>query len=417
MSSARKIAEDLEDIRAALSGRQAPFFASLLARARVIATKSVERAGVDDRTIIYINPDWWKTLNFLEKAYVSSHEVGHAAGYHPLREKAKVPSPEKNPANHKIFNYAADATVFRMLEHLIRCPPIEKDSIDAGWVSNQTKIPADEIEKMTAEEIFDLLKKHIKVAKVGIIYDIIPGHGPKGEVAQKGNPAFRKGTAPDKVKEAWKGFVSRAYMTQRMAGTVPVGIERFVNGLIKPKIDPRSLIRHAVRVGIGKTIVSDWKRKSRRYPDVLPGIKRLTVPTIWNLIDSSGSITEDDLKLELGTVYEFSRHTKVVAVSFDTEAYEPVSGRRPSDVIARIVKKIRGGGGTEIRKALELTLKQMRYKDIVLVLTDAAIFDLETEPVKQLLSQVAYRASVCAFLTVDKEPKIPQWRTIKLRAR
>lgn len=417
MISARKIAEDLEDIRAALSGRQAPFFGSLLARARVIATTSVERAGVDDRTIIYVNPDWWKTLNFLKKAYVSSHEVGHAAGYHPLREKAKVPTPEKNPADHKIFNCAADATVFRMLEYLIRCPPIEKDSINAGWVSDQTKVPADEIEKMTAEEIFDLLKKHIKVAKVGIICDIIPGHGPKGEVVQKGDPAFRKGTAPDKVKEAWKSFVSRAYMAQRMAGTVPAGIERFVNGLIKPKLDPRALIRRAVRVGIGKTIVSDWKRKSRRYPGVLPGIKRLTTPTIWNLIDSSGSITEDDLKLELGTVYEFSRHAKVVAISFDTEAYEPVSGRRPSDVITRIAKKIHGGGGTEIRKALELTLKQMRYKDIVLVLTDAAIFDLETEPVKQLLAQVAYRASVCAFLTVDKEPKIPQWRSIKLRAR
>lgn len=417
MISARKIAEDLEDIRAALSGRQAPFFGSLLARARVIATTSVERAGVDDKTIIYVNPDWWKTLNFLEKAYVASHEVSHAGACHGIRERSRVQNPEKNPAGHKLFNYASDAIVFRMLEHLIRCPPIEKDSIGPQWVSEQTSAPIDEIEKMTVEEVFDLLKKHVKVVKVGFICDIIPGHGPKGEVVQKGDPAFRKGTAPDKVKGAWKSFVSRAYMAQRMAGTVPAGIERFVNGLIKPKLDPRALIRRAVRVGIGKTIVSDWKRKSRRYPGVLPGIKRLTTPTIWNLIDSSGSITEDDLKLELGTVYEFSRHAKVVAISFDTEAYEPVSGRRPSDVITRIAKKIHGGGGTEIRKALELTLKQMRYKDIVLVLTDAAIFDLETEPVKQLLAQVAYRASVCAFLTVDKEPKIPQWRSIKLRAR
>lgn len=417
MISARKIAEDLEDIRAALSGRQAPFFSSLLARAHVIATTSVERAGVDDRTWIYINPEWWKKLNFLEKAYICCHESGHAAGYHPLREKAKVPTPEKNPADHKLFNCGGDAIVFRMLEHLIRCPPIEKDSISPRWVSEQTGAPIDEIEKMAVEEVFDLLKKHVKVVKVGFIRDIIPGHGPKGNVVQKGDPAFREGTAPDKVKDAWKGFVSRAYMTQRMAGTVPAGIERFVNGLIKPKIDPRSLIRHAVRVGIGKTIVSDWKRKSRRYPDVLPGIKRLTTPTIWNLVDASGSITENDIKLELGTVYEFSRHAKVVAVSFDTEAYEPVSGRRPSDVITRIVKKIRGGGGTEIQKALELTLKQMRYKDIVLVLTDGHVFDLETEPVKQLLAQVAYRASVCAFLTIDKENHIPQWRSIKLRAR
>jgi predicted metal-dependent peptidase len=411
-----KIAEDLEDIRAALAGRQAPFFSSLLARARVIATTEVERAAVDDRTWMYINPKWWAERNFIEKVYVSSHEVSHVCGYHPLREKGKVPNPKKSPADHKIFNAAADSVVFTMLKSLIRCPPLEKDCISAGWVSEKTEVPAEDIEKMTVEEIFDLLKKHVKVVDVGITIDVIPGHGPKGTVVQEGHPIFREGV-PDKVKEAWKDFVTRAYMTQRAAGTVPAGIERFVNGLIKPRLDPRSIIRNAVRTGLGKMIVSDWKKKSRRYPDALPGIKRLTVPTIWNWIDASGSITENDIKLELGTTYEFSRHAKIVAGSFDAEAYELVSGKRPSDVIAKIAKKIRGGGGTEIRKVLEITFKQMRYKDIVFILTDGHIFDLETEPVKQLLAQVAHRASVCAFLTIDKENNIPPWRSIKLRAR
>ena len=77
MIPARKIAEDMEDIRAALAGRQAPFFSSLLARARVIATTGVERAAVDDRTWMYINPTYWAERSFIEKAYIVSHEIGH----------------------------------------------------------------------------------------------------------------------------------------------------------------------------------------------------------------------------------------------------------------------------------------------------------------------------------------------------
>lgn len=340
----------------------------------------------------------------------------HAAGWHPLRERSRV-DPNKNPEDHETFNCAGDAIVFEMLKSLIRCPPIEQNCITPEWVAKNTdNTPIDEIERMTVEEVFDILKKHGKRGKTKIIADLIMGRGPKGTVVQEGHPAIGKG-APDQIKEAWKDFVSRAHMTQRMAGTVPVGIERFVNELIKPKIDPRSLIRHAIRVGMGKMVVSDWKRKSRRYPGALPGIKRLTVPTVWNLIDASGSIGGDEIKLALGTVYEFSRHAKVVAISFDTEAYDVATGNRPSDVITKMVGKIRGGGGTQIQKALERTLQRMRYKDVVLVITDGEIFDIETGPVQQLLAQIAHRASVCAFLTVAKENIVPQWRSIKLTAR
>jgi predicted metal-dependent peptidase len=214
--------------------------------------------------------------------------------------------------------------------------------------------------------------------------------------------------------EEQKDFVAQAYTVQRTAGYIPEGVKRLVDSLLKPKFDPRTLLRQAVREGLGKTVAQDWQKRSRRYPD-LPGVKRFTVPKIWALVDASGSVTEQDLKLELGTLYKFAGVAEVEAVSFDTEAYEFVKGKRPSEVITRIALRIRGGGGTCIRKALEETLKRMKNRDVVSILTDGEIYDLEQDKVKQLLAQIAHRASACFFaLVTDKDLQIPGWRVIHL---
>jgi len=338
----------------------------------------------------------------------------HAGFLHCPRMVGKVP---------KVFNFAADAVVYVLLEQLMRCP--ENDYVTPEIIAKATEVGEDKIRKMSVEEVYELLMKNVKVITVSIgglsgngagndLFPEKPGNGDT-VVIQTGAPAFSK--SPSETKEAWKQFVSQAYISQRTAGTVPAGLERAVNELIKPAIDPRSLIRQAVRTGLGKLLISDWKRQSRRYPGALPGVKRLTVPTIWPMVDCSGSMGEKDIALALGAVFEFARHARINAISFDTEAYERVAARRPSEVITKISKGMKGGGGTMIQKALERTLQDMKYKDVVLVLTDGAIYDLDKPEVRQLFARLASRASVCGFLTIDAEPQIDRWRVINLRAR
>ncbi|MEM2618265.1 MAG: VWA domain-containing protein [Candidatus Hadarchaeales archaeon] len=405
----REVGEDLRLIRSALAGRIAPFLSSLLFRPRIVLTEAVETAGVTDRTM-YINPRFWKELNFVEKTYVASHEVLHMALLHLQRERAEVPDWEENPDKHRLWNYAADAVVFRFLQGLISCRTLESKAVSPVTVSKLTGEPVGRIEQMSAEDIYRLLLKHVK--KVEIQVDLLCGER-GGEVVQEGDSSLA-GASVEEARELWKSFLSRAYSLQRLAGTVPAGLERAVREILRPRINPKSLIKQMVREGLDSTVVSDWKRPSRRY-EGLPGIKRFTLPAIWCLIDASGSISERDLRLELGTVYEFARITTVHCVSFDTEAYEFVTGRNAREVVTKVAKKIKGGGGTKIEKALTETLKRMKPKDVVLLLTDGEIFDIDEERVISLLNEVASRASVAAFCLVsDKELQVPGWRSIQL---
>ena len=408
------LAEDIKRIRATLWGK-VPFISSLLGRARIVETESVPTAGVDKRSWVYINISYWEKLDLLCKTWLIAHEVaGHAAFLHPLREGSRVPNPEKQPSEHMTWNISADCAVNVMLEEFIRAPEMERFAVTAETIARLTGERVDDIKKMSVEEIYDLLQRN--AVKVEIELDLIPSCLGEGETVQEGDSAFGGDKSPAEIKEAWRGFVARAYIAQKTAGTVPAGLERIVNEFIRPSLDPRALLRQGIRAGLGKLMISDWRRPSRRYPDLLPWTRQLRIPTIWALTDASGSIGGDELKLFLGTVYEFAKHADVKVISFDTRAYELVTARRPAEVIPKVARHIRGGGGTEIRNALEQTLARMKNRDIVLVLTDMCIFDLDQPGVQHLLTAVSGRSSACAFCTTGRETLVKGWRVIRLKS-
>jgi len=158
-------------------------------------------------------------------------------------------------------------------------------------------------------------------------------------------------------------------------------------------------------------VVSDWTRPSRKNPD-LPGVKRMTIPSIFALVDTSGSIDEKELSLFVGTVLEFAGQTKVQVICWDAEAYEPV--KLPNRSVEPLKGKMKGGGGTVIRPALKKTLEQMRPLDMVAILSDFEILDWDEPEVQELLSKVAARASVAVLLSTYKEVSHPRWRFLRL---
>jgi len=105
-----------------------------------------------------------------------------------------------------------------------------------------------------------------------------------------------------------------------------------------------------------------------------------------------------------------------VVLPWDVEVYDPQKVRRPSD-ITRI--KLRGFGGTEIRKAAEKVAREMRPLDFVVILSDGYIWDLRDSPSEETLNylaRIAARASAAVFVsTIANDLKLPpRWRFIKV---
>ncbi|MEM2865731.1 MAG: hypothetical protein QW098_01120 [Candidatus Hadarchaeales archaeon] len=414
---------EIERIRAVLTAA-IPFISSLVRKSRIVFHPTLPFvSAVDENSVIHLGEDFF-SLSFEDQAFVLGHEALHVSLLHPLRAK-RVENPFA-------YNLAADVVVCHLLGQLMHTqqwvPPWEELRLPEGW------------EGCSVEEIYEWLKRSavnlvggrdltvegdssrtplegIKVLqkvrrKKMVGWDLLHTPPEGGEVLQEGDSNLYGGTVEER-EEGWREVMYQAMEVAKQAGKLPAGVARSVEEMLKPKLPVRSLLRQYIREGIGKTVVGTWTRESRKTPD-MPGIRRFTVPNIWALVDTSGSIGEEELSLFVGTIYEFNSLANITVVCWDGEAYEPIKLKQKSQVLERLREKMRGGGGTIIIPALKKTLEEMRGANIVLVLSDGHIYDWDKA--KPYLAQVARKALFSVLLWTDKEIKHPLWKSLKLTA-
>ena len=418
--------EDLKkafDEAASLVMLKSPFVGSLLYKVRVIASKFPDVAGVDRFGVVYINPDEFMKLSLRGRAFVVAHEVLHAALRHPVRGE-KVESPT-------IFNYAADAIINEALIDDGFSPEGNLKPVRAATFSFVG--PEDEIKRWSVEKLYRELMKHIKQGAAGggggsgggcipvpgtsnggdsaggglAGGDFVTPHD--GEVIREGDPKLYDENADENtINDRWRGAVENAQMVAKTAGKEPFGLLREIEAFLKPKLNWRRLLRAAISSGLQKH-VSTWKRPSRKHTD-FPGYQKYGVRRVHALVDTSGSISEEELRDFLSEVYGAARLSQVVVRAWDAQVYEKIDVKSPSDA-KKLTKRMRGGGGTTISPALRATLRELRSGDVVVVFTDGYLFD--EDEAQPLFSAVASRAK-SIVVTTDREVKAPGWTQIHL---
>lgn len=189
------------------------------------------------------------------------------------------------------------------------------------------------------------------------------------------------GAGDDAVEREWKEVVLKN--VDKMPGKNAGAWKSKLEGLYKVNTDWKKALKQV----IGKSISPEDKRSAFANKNVLVSQDRISrtdkdkydnVDYIMAFIDSSGSMSDEQLKLVLSEVYSVAQQKKplkLVVVQCDTRIQEikEYSELRQlkNDMIHATVK---GRGGTELKPCWDLLLNDPKFKrsspELVMVFTD-----------------------------------------------
>ena len=415
MKDTEKIRGDLRDVRI-FCGRYFPFVVIPLSYARIVASESVPTAGVDERGTLIINPSWWSGLKIEAKRFTSIHECLHAVLCHPWRMRG---------FDRDQYNFVADGKV----NHGISSAKVSGVDYDDGSIvtlntlATVTGLRVEDLEKMSTEEIVRILEKYggtdgspVEPKKIigeseegGIGGDLIQGTV-DGEVIQEGDRSVREPRSREELREAWKKLCEKSRAFAKQAGNMPAGLERIINEVLEVKPPWQVTVRFGLRNS--SRFDASFAYPNRRSDD-LPGPLNYRY-TVWCLIDTSGSITRDELRCFLGIARHEARNASLRVIAWDAEAYEVLRADSPHQVAGRVAAKMKGGGGTVCKPVLEKAYRLMNSGDAVIMLTDGEIFDAEKSETQEWFRKVSAKAGFAMIGYTHKPVAAPGFVTAHL---
>jgi predicted metal-dependent peptidase len=153
-------------------------------------------------------------------------------------------------------------------------------------------------------------------------------------------------------------------------GQLPASLERFTDGIIKPKLNPYETLRRFITDTARNGVT--WSRPNRRFIGrglYLPARRSLELKPLAVVVDTSGSITPEDLaqfEAEINAVLEEFK-TDILLIYCDSAA-ACIEEIRAEDLPIKI--KPVGGGGTDFRPAFQEIEKRNYTPSVLIYLTD-----------------------------------------------
>jgi predicted metal-dependent peptidase len=320
---------------------KSPFFGNLATRLILTnADKWCPTAATDGR-YFYYNSEFINRLSLRECEFLFGHEVLHVVYDHMGRRGDREP---------RLWNIADDYCV-------------NADLIKHKIGERITKVPIlfnQKYTDMSAEEVYDDLYKNADKVDISslmkqLLDEHIDGDGDsdskddgEGNKDGKGRPKLSKEEMKairDEVKEA-----VLAAAQQAGAGNVPGNVKRMIKDLTAPVVNWRELLQQQIQSIIKNDFTfSRPSRRSWHMDAILPGMKNAQTIDVVVAIDTSGSISESDLKdflSEVKGIMEMYDDYKVHIITWDTDVHNPVDYTPDSAAdIASYTPE--GGGGTD----------------------------------------------------------------------
>ena len=362
---------------------RAPFFGNLATRMNLInADEWCPTAATDGRRFYY-NSEFVNSLPLKQLEFLVGHEVLHAVYDHMGRRGNRDP---------KLWNIADDYCVnWDLVEQRVG------DKIPVALYDSKYK-------GMSAEEVYDDLyenadKINIDQLMKQLLDEHLDGSGEgEGEGEGEGGDKSGQGNGRPKLSEAEKkeirDEIKEAVLAAAQAsgaGNLPGGVKRMIKDLVEPVMDWRELLQQQIE----STIKSDftWARPSRRswhMDAVMPGMKPGEQIDVVIGIDTSGSITDKDLKVflsEIKGIMEAYDEYKITVMGWDTEVHNVATFT--SDNLEDIANFEPGGGGGTDPHCVWNYLQENNIEPKKLIMfTDFCFFGWSPEEVEQYCDTV-----------------------------
>lgn len=330
-----------------------PYFAAALLRLRPVAAEGLDTFAVDAHWRLYIDPQALEDWGPVQSGAVLAHEVCHVLRDHAGRASV-LPH-----CDHHAWNLATDA------------------SINESLLAADLPLP----DGLITPEVLGLKPGQIEEEYYAALPHCTPfEHGcgsgagdpvadwelPTGDaIAPALGPAeqhiARQQTAAD-VRDA----------ASKAPGSIPAGLTRWADEeLTPPTIDWRRQMRAAVRRAVtyvvgGQQDYTYSRPGRRRIPGIVTPSMHSPQPTVAVVIDTSGSMSPDDLHAALSEVTGITRATRAAMsiVSVDSAASVQTGITRADQIV------LTGGGGTDMRVGISAAQSLRPSPDCILVLTD-----------------------------------------------
>lgn len=324
---------------------KAPFFGNLATR--LVLTNADDWCGTaaTEGRHFYYNSEFINRLSLKECEFLFGHEVLHVVYDHMGRRGDREP---------RLWNIADDYCVNAdLIEHKIG------DRITKVPILFNTKYIG-----KSAEEVYDDLYENAdKIDMEKLMEQLLDEHldgddssdegsgskdGEEIHGSGKGRPRLSKEERKkirDEIKEAVLAAAEAAG-----AGNVPGNIKRMIKDLTAPVVNWRELLQQQIQSVIKNDF--SFTRPSRRswhMDAILPGMKNAQTIDVVVAIDTSGSITQEDLKIflsEVKGIMDMYDDYRVHIITWDTEVYNP-QNYTPDSAEDITAYEPGGGGGTD----------------------------------------------------------------------
>ncbi len=344
---------------------QQPFFASLvldlmkIEEARVVPGQNTAmKTSATDGQTLWINPDEFGKLNIHERVGVLAHEVMHTILQHNSRlqmYKGLGVGPDLNRFSPKKFNQACDYVINAYLTQAGFKLPL-------GSLQNSQVSPDDIV-----DEVYLKLPDEDDDNGNDPSMDNFDDHLPQAEQDQV-------------AKAMLQSAVKKAEEISKMQGKgLPSGAQRLIDQICEPQIPWHEHLRKAMVTVTRGRDEHTWSRPNRRKlaapPHVYwPGRAGWKGPAIGVVIDTSGSIGDDELSTFMGELSGIltDLEPSMVYVMYVDDHLHNDTVLEIDDVndLSRIKQESGGGGGTDMTVGFQEAAERQLPIETFVVFTD-----------------------------------------------